>query len=123
MSFYYLQEEMGLVLNDILDKVCSKNRENLKNDIAITWINYKSENNNIYKGFGFGINNKKLIYPASIVKLVYGLAAYSWIETKKILLRFTNKKILNFRMAIEFLEQQAKYIVYLFFYCYFFKAG
>ena len=86
MSFYYLQEEMGLALNDILDRVCSKNRENIKNDIAITWINYKSENNNIHKGFGYGINNKKLMYPASIVKLVYGLAAYSWIKTKKILL-------------------------------------
>ena len=86
MSFYYLREEMGLALNDILDRVCSKNKENLKNDIAITWINYKSENHHIYKGFGFGINNKKLIYPASIVKLVYGLAAYSWIETQKILL-------------------------------------
>ncbi len=77
---------MGLALNDILDRVCSKNRENLKNDISITWINYKSQNNYIYKGCGFGINEKKLIYPASIVKLVYGLAAYSWIKTKKILL-------------------------------------
>ena len=86
MSFYYLKEEMGLALNDILDRLCSNNRENLKNDVAITWINYKSENNHIDKGFGFGINNKKIIYPASIVKLVYGLAAYSWIETKKLLL-------------------------------------
>ena len=72
--FYYLQEEMGLALNRILDRVCSNNIENLKNDIAITWINYKSENNHIHKGFGFGINNRKLIYPASIVKLVYGLS-------------------------------------------------
>ena len=86
MSFYNLKEEMGLVLNDILERVCSKHRENFKNDIAITWINYKSEKNHIYKGFGFGINNKKLIYPASIVKLVYAFAAYSWIKTKKILL-------------------------------------
>ena len=86
MSFYYFQKEMGLALNDILDRVCSKNRENIKNDIAITWINYKSENNNIHKGFGYGINNKKLIYPASIVKLIYGLSTYSWIKTKKILL-------------------------------------
>ncbi len=37
-------------------------------------------------------------------------------KDKKILLRFSNKNILNFRMAIEFLEQQAKYIIYLFFY-------
>ena len=86
MSFYYLQEEMGLALNDILDRVCSNNIDNLRNDIAITWINYKSEGNHINKGCGYGINNRKLIYPASIVKLIYGLAAYSWIDTKKILL-------------------------------------
>ena len=86
MSFYYLQEEMGYALNGILDRVCTNNIENLRYDIAITWINYKSENNHINKGFGFGINNRKLIYPASIVKLIYGLVTYSWIETNKILL-------------------------------------
>ena len=76
---------MGLALNDILDRVCPKNKEYFKNDIAVTWINYKTENNHLGKGVGFGINNKKLIYPASIVKLVYGLAIYSWIKTDKIL--------------------------------------
>ena len=86
MSFYYLREEMGLVLNDILNRVCFNNKEYSKNDIAVTWINYKVENNHLGTGFGFGINNKKLIYPASIVKLVYGLATYSWIKTGKILL-------------------------------------
>ena len=85
MSFYYLSEEMGLALNDILGRICSKNKEYLKKDIAITWINYKSENNDLGKGFGFGINNRKLIYPASIVKLVYGIAAYSWIKKGRIL--------------------------------------
>ena len=86
MSFYYLREEMGSALSNILDRVCSKDKENLRNDIAITWINYKSDDRNIRRGFGFGINNKKLYYPASIVKLVYGFAAYSWIKTNKILL-------------------------------------
>jgi len=37
-------------------------------------------------------------------------------KDKKILFTFSNKNILNFRMAIEFLEQQAKYLIYLFFY-------
>jgi len=37
-------------------------------------------------------------------------------KDKKIFLTFSNKNILNFRMAIEFLEQQAKYLIYLFFY-------
>ncbi len=37
-------------------------------------------------------------------------------KDKKILLTFSNQNILNFRMAIDFLEQQAKYLIYLFFY-------
>ncbi len=37
-------------------------------------------------------------------------------KDKNILMRFSNKKILNFRMAIDFLEKQAKYLIYLFFY-------
>ena len=86
MSFYYLSEEMGLALNDILGRVLFNNNEYSEEDIAITWINYKSENNNVFKGFGFGINNEKMIYPASIVKLVYGLAAYQWIKKGRLFL-------------------------------------
>ena len=86
MSFYYLNKEMGLALNDILGRLCSYNKEFSKEDIAVTWINYKSENKRIFKGFGFGINNKKMIYPASVVKLVYGLAAYYWIKKGSLLL-------------------------------------
>ena len=86
MSFYYLNKDMGLALNDILGRVCSYNKDFSIEDIAITWINYKSENKRIFKGFGFGINNKKTIYPASVVKLVYGLAAYYWIKKGSLLL-------------------------------------
>jgi len=86
MSFYYLSEEMGLALNDILGRVFSYNKDFSSEDIAITWINYKSENKSVFKGFGTGINNKKMFYPASIVKLVYGLATYYWIEKGSLLL-------------------------------------
>ncbi len=86
MSFYYLNKEMGLALNDILGRLCSYNKDFSREDIAVTWINYKSENKKIFKGFGFGINNKKMIYPASVVKLVYGLAAYDWIKRGSLLL-------------------------------------
>ena len=86
MSFYYLNKEMGLALNDILGRLCSYNKDFSIEDIAVTWINYKSENKRIFKGFGFGINNKKMIYPASVVKLVYGLATYYWIKKGSLLL-------------------------------------
>ena len=80
MSFYYLNKEMGLALNDILMRVCSHNKDFSREDIAITWINYKSENKSVFKGFGSGINNKRTIYPASVVKLVYGFALYHLIK-------------------------------------------
>jgi len=86
MSFYYLSQEMGLALNDILRRVCSHNKDFSREDISITWINYKSENKNVFKGFVTGINNKKMVYPASIVKLVYGLAVFYWIKKGSLLL-------------------------------------
>ena len=58
MSFYYLSKEMGLALNDILGRVCSYNKDFSREDISITWINYKSENKSVFKGFGTGINTK-----------------------------------------------------------------
>jgi len=86
MSFYYLSKEMGLALNDILGRACSYNKDFSREDIAITWINYKSENNRVFKGFGTFIKNKKMFYPASIVKLVYSLAAFYWIKKGSLLL-------------------------------------
>ena len=86
MSFYCLSEEMGLALNDILGRVCSYNKDFSTEDVAITWINYKSENKGVFKGFGTGINNKKMFYPASVVKLVYALAAHYWIKKGSLLL-------------------------------------
>jgi len=86
MSFYYLSKEMGLALNNILGRACSYNKDFSREDISITWINYKSENKSVFKGFGTGINNKKMVYPASIVKLVYGLAAFYWIKKGSLLL-------------------------------------
>ena len=86
MSFYYLSKEMGLALNDILGRACSYNKDFSREDISITWINYKSENKSVFKGFGTGINNKKMLYPASVVKLVYALAAYYWIKKGSLLL-------------------------------------
>jgi len=82
MSFYYVNEEIGYVLKNILTKKCSEKYQNKLNNIAVTWINYEANSN---KGYGYGINNRKKIYPASVVKLVYSLAIYNWIENKTIL--------------------------------------
>jgi len=39
---------MGLALNDILRRVCSHDKDFSREDISITWINYKSKNNRVF---------------------------------------------------------------------------
>ena len=85
MSFYYINEALGSTLQDILTKTCFPKYHHKLNNIAVTWINYEGSSK---KGYGYGINNRKKIYPASIVKLVYSLAIYYWIENKTILRDF-----------------------------------
>tara|TARA_B100000212_G_scaffold336349_1_gene309559 strand:+ start:168 stop:1070 length:903 start_codon:yes stop_codon:yes gene_type:complete len=82
MAFYNQEEKLGSVLKNILNNICDKEYNYELNNIAVTWITYDKRSP---KGFGYGINNHKKIYPASLVKLVYGLATYSWIEDKRIL--------------------------------------
>tara|TARA_Y100000589_G_scaffold193014_2_gene182701 strand:- start:2103 stop:3059 length:957 start_codon:yes stop_codon:yes gene_type:complete len=81
MTFYYHKEDMGIILKNILSKLFHRNKNYSLQNIAITWINYQ-DNINSSRGYGYGLNNEKLIYPASIVKLVYGLATYYWIKRK-----------------------------------------
>ena len=88
MTFYLIKEEMGRYLNHILGQLYSDKNNYFLKDIAITWINYKRKDNYTI-GKGYGIQNNLNVYPASIVKLVYGLAAYIWIEQDRIL--FDNK--------------------------------
>jgi len=91
---------LGLALIDILSIACSHNTAFSIEDISITWITYNSANKSVFKGFGTGINNKKMVYPASIVKLVYGLAAFYWIKKGSLLLSdeiiYAVRKMLSF---------------------------
>jgi len=91
MSFYYQKEDMGIFLKEILHKISNSRNNFLIDNIAITWINY-STNIKFKKGFGYGINQEKKYYPASIIKLVYGLAIHDWIAKKRIIL---NEQIEN----------------------------
>ncbi len=82
MSFYFKSEAIGSALKNILNTICHEKYKYQTNNISITWVNYKA---NSKAGYGYGINNYKKVYPASIVKLVYGLAMYIWIKDKKLI--------------------------------------
>jgi len=84
MSFYFSDEKMELTLRNILNELADNKRNYILKDCAITWVNYKKNPNNLQK-CGCGINSTKQIYPASIVKLIYGLAIHDWISQGKLI--------------------------------------
>ncbi len=80
MAFYRQDPQMALCLQDLLDRYQSEGRPNLLQNIAITWIYYTNDQPKPSSGYGTGWNSNKLLYPASIVKLVYALAIEVWIK-------------------------------------------
>ncbi len=85
MAFYRQDPQMALCLKDLLDRYQSEGRPNLLQNIAITWIGYQNDKPSPLSGYGTGWNSNKLLYPASIVKLVYALAIEIWIKKDLIL--------------------------------------
>ena len=110
MSFYLTKKEMGVYLNNILDNFFSDKTNYSTKNVSITWVNYTKNTFNQTTGYGYGLNNNKLIYPASIVKLAYGLATYYWIEKGFLLFdEDINKAV--FKMLSESSNDATSYII------------
>ena len=80
MSFYRQDPNMALCLKDLIDRFEQEGRPNLHNNIAISWVKYNDSLPKQGSGFGAGWFENKLMYPASIVKIVYAVAIEKWIE-------------------------------------------
>ncbi len=110
MTLYLTKEHMGIYLKGILDKLfLDKTDYSIKN-FSVTWINFKRNSFLQTTRYGYGLNNTKHIYPASIVKLVYGFATYCWIE-KGILLFDENVNTAVFKMLSESSNDATSFIV------------
>ncbi len=80
MAFYASNLEMKKFLEELIDRFASEGRTNLHQSISITWIYYQARNPKVGSGIGTGWLNHKLIYPASIVKLIYACAIEVWLK-------------------------------------------
>ena len=78
MSFFSSDQTMIAHLQDLINKFSKDGRPNLHQNISITWIRYEKPNQSI--GVGASWAPKKLFYPASVVKLIYGIATESWLQ-------------------------------------------
>tara|TARA_Y100001968_G_C19448820_1_gene767116 strand:+ start:3014 stop:3910 length:897 start_codon:yes stop_codon:yes gene_type:complete len=76
---------MKFHLKGILNNLSREGRPNLHDNIAITWIRYEQASHLTNSGFGANWSEDKLFYPASIVKLIYGIAIEVWLEKELII--------------------------------------
>ncbi len=67
-------------LHELLNRFAKEGRPNLHQSISITWIYYESRKPKAESGLGTGWLNQKLIYPASVVKLIYASAIEVWLK-------------------------------------------
>jgi len=80
MAFYQSSPAMKSQLQQLLDEFAKKGRPGLHKNIAITWIRYSHPNPEPESGIGAGWSERKLFYPASVVKLFYAVATEAWIQ-------------------------------------------
>ena len=80
MAFYQSDDEMERKLEDLIVKLSRDGRPNLARSIAITWIRYPNSHPSSGSGLGASWGEEKLLYPASIVKIIYAVAIEAWIQ-------------------------------------------
>ena len=80
MGFYRSNPKMQAQLLALMNQFSRDGRPGLQNSVSITWIRYPKPNPEPLSGIGANWSGEKLIYPASIVKLFYAIAAEAWIQ-------------------------------------------
>ncbi len=71
---------MSSFLEKLIQRFEKEGRPNLQKSISLIWICYDSLNPRSGSGFGATWLPNKIIYPASVVKLVYACAIEAWIQ-------------------------------------------
>lgn len=80
MELYRANAHMSSLLGKLIQQFAEEGRPNLQKSISIIWICYEGQNPSSGSGFGAGWSPKKLIYPASLVKLIYACAVEDWLD-------------------------------------------
>lgn len=80
MAFYRPDPAMDSLLARLLDRLEADGRPELRNNLAVTWIRYDNLNPVAGEGFGASWSEGLPLYPASVVKLIYAVAAETWIH-------------------------------------------
>ena len=80
MAFYRPEPTMQEHLAALIDRLAAEGRPGLHDRIAVTWVRYDQSIPVTGSGCGASWADQKLMYPASVVKLIYAVAAEHWLE-------------------------------------------
>ena len=80
MAFYRPEPAMQQHLVALIDRLAADGRPGLHDQVAVTWVRYDTTSPAIGSGSGAAWADQKLLYPASVVKLMYAVAAEHWLQ-------------------------------------------
>ncbi|BEV35991.1 serine hydrolase [Synechococcus sp. M16CYN] len=80
MAFYRPDLGMASYLESVLDDLDAEGRPGLRNSLGLTWVRYTEAAPQAGNGFGASWNHLRSLYPASVVKLFYAVAAERWLQ-------------------------------------------
>ncbi len=80
MAFYRPDSAMQAQLKGLLDRLAAERRPGLHNSVAISWVRYDCSDPTPGSGSGACWSDQRILFPASVVKLVYALAAEAWLQ-------------------------------------------
>ena len=80
MAFYRPEPAMQQRLIDLIDQLAADGRPGLHDQIAVSWVRYDATSPVTGSGRGAAWADQKLMYPASVVKLMYAVAAEHWLQ-------------------------------------------
>lgn len=80
MAFYRPDPAMAARLELALDALDAEGRPGLRNSVSVTWVHYSDAAPEAGQGIGAAWNPNKVLYPASVVKLFYAVAAEQWLQ-------------------------------------------
>lgn len=80
MAFYRPEPAMQQHLVALIDRLAADGRPGLHDQLAVTWVRYDGASPANGSGSGAAWADQKLIYPASVVKLLYAVAAEHWLQ-------------------------------------------
>ena len=80
MAFYLPDQVMQEYLVAQIKRLAADGRDGLLERLAVTWVCYDTDQPVAGSGQGAAWGDQRQIYPASVVKLIYAMAAEAWLQ-------------------------------------------